>query len=233
MRLSAIIAAGGIGERMGAGGSKQLMVLAGMPVLSRTIAIFQALDVVGEIIVAIDPDDLERCRSEVVEAGGFDKVSSLVAGGDYRSMSVHNALQQIDPRTDIVLVHDGARPLFPGELLEPGLAILEDGTADGVVFGVPVIDTIKEAGIAGVIVRTPDRTSLWAAQTPQIFKRGILEEAYDQPQKVLAEATDDSSLVESVGGRVYMAQGSPENIKLTTPLDLRVAEVIIAGREEV
>lgn len=231
MRLSAIIAAGGTGERMGAGGSKQLMSLAGRPVLSRTINIFQGLDSVIEIVVVIDPDAMGRCRSEVVDAGGFDKVSSIVAGGGTRSQSVRNALERVDSSSDTVLVHDGARPLFPRELLESGLVPLESGTADGVVFGVPVTDTIKEAGPGGLVSRTPDRRNLWAAQTPQIFRRRVLEQAYASLQDDAAVATDDASLVERVGGRVKMVPGSRENIKLTTPLDLTLAEAIIAERE--
>lgn len=232
MRLSAIIAAGGIGERMGAGGSKQLMALAGRPVLWRTIAIFQPLEAVEEIIIAIDPDDLERCRSDVVEAGGFDKVSSIVVGGDSRARSVSNALTQVDPEADTVLVHDGARPLFPGELLDTGLALLRSGDVDGVVYGIPVTDTIKQAGAGDVIAATPDRSSLWAAQTPQIFTRRILEDAYSQAPETVSAATDDSGLVESVGGRVRMVPGTRENIKLTTPFDLLVAEAVIGARGE-
>lgn len=232
MRLSAIIAAGGIGERMGARGSKQLMSLAGRPVLWRAISIFQPLDTVDEIIVAIDPGDLERCRSDVIEAGGFDKVKAIVAGGETRSESVNNALVEVSPAADTVLVHDGARPLFPGELLNDALDLLDGGDVDGVIFGMPVTDTIKQAGDGDIVSATPDRSSLWAAQTPQVFARRIIEQAYAQPPEAIAAATDDSSLVEQLGGRIRMVRGSHENIKLTTPFDLRVAEAIITERRE-
>lgn len=231
MNLGAIIAAGGIGSRMGAGSSKQLMLLAGQPVVARSTAIFQAASEVGEIVIVIDPADVERCRLDVVEKYGLSKVSAIVAGGQTRADSVRNGLAKLSPRIDTVLVHDGARPLFPLELLAAGIRELEAAECDGVVFGIPVNDTIKElAGDSGMVARTPDRSRLRAAQTPQIFSRAILEKAYAQPPEVLAAATDDASLVEQAGGRVCMAAGSPENIKITTPVDLALAEEILRQR---
>ncbi len=231
MKLSVIIAAGGAGERMRAGGSKQLLQLAGKPVLAHTIGIFHPLEIVREIVVAIDSGDIERLRSEVIDAQGFRKVACIVGGGKSRAESVCNALEQVASDTDTVLVHDGARPLFPAELLGDGLSLLEDGSADGIVFGLPVTDTIKETDAAAIVASTLDRSRLWAAQTPQVFKRSILEEAYRLPQNELAAATDDASLVERVGGRVLMLEGSSENIKLTRPSDLLVAAEILARRE--
>lgn len=231
MNLGAIIAAGGIGSRMGAGSSKQLMLLAGQPVVARSTAIFQAAPEVREIIIVIDPADAERCRHDVVEKYGMAKASAVIAGGETRAGSVQNGLAKLSPQIDTVLIHDGARPLFPLELLAAGVGELEAAECDGVVFGIPVIDTIKElASDGGMVARTPDRTRLWAAQTPQIFSRAILEKAYAQPPDVLAAATDDASLVELAGGRVRMAMGSPENIKITTPVDLALAEEILRWR---
>ena len=233
MFLSVIIAAGGTGTRMRLGRSKQLADLAGRPVLARTLAVFDAHEAVRQIVVAIDADDIELCRAEIVEKFCFAKITAVVPGADSRAGSVRNALAALDPAADTVAVHDGARPLFPGELLTAGLEMLAgeaiDGGSeaiDGVVFGVPVIDTVKETDAGGFIIGTPDRSRLWAAQTPQIFSRRLLEKAYAQPA-ALARATDDAQLVELAGGRVKMVMGSHENIKLTTPTDMLVAAEII------
>jgi len=229
MKLGVIIAAGGIGGRMGLGSSKQLMLLAGEPVLARSAAIFEVA-AVEEIVIVIDSADVERCRN-VVEKFGFRKVSGVFAGGENRSQSVWNGMQKLGPNTDTVLIHDGARPLFPPELLAAGLRDFGMGDCDGVVFGLPVTDTIKEAGINNRLVAgTLDRSRLWAAQTPQIFRRAVLEKAYRVPPLTLAAASDDASLVERAGGLVKMTMGSPENIKITTPADLVVAEEILRRR---
>ena len=233
MVIGVIIAAGGIGSRMQSGGSKQLLSLMGKPVLAHTVSLFQELDEAKEIIIAVDPGDVTRCREEVVESFGFSKVTAVVPGGDNRAESVGNALTALSLSVDVVLVHDGARPLLPAELLRRGIRDFVDGSCDGVVFGLPVTDTIKEVGInSRLVTRTPDRTRLWAAQTPQIFKRDILEKAHRAAPEALAQATDDASLVERIGGWIRMAPGSRENIKLTDPFDLLLAETILMHREE-
>ena len=232
MHLAAIIAAGGIGSRMGTGSSKQLMALAGRPVLAHSVEIFEGAGEVEEIVIVIDAADVERCRAEIVEAYGYAKVRSVTGGGAHRSASVSNGLSELGRGIDTVLVHDGARPLFPIELLEDGLMDLSSCDCDGIVFGLPVTDTVKEVEAGGRAVEsTLDRSRLWAAQTPQIFKREILEEAYRVPDDILARATDDASLVERAGGRVMMTEGSPENIKITRPEDIIVAEEILRRRE--
>lgn len=230
MHLAVIIAAGGSGTRMRLGRSKQLADLAGRPVLAHTLAIFEGHEAVGEIVVAIDAADVERCQSQVVEKFSFAKVTTVVAGGGTRAGSVRNALAAVGAAADTVAVHDGARPLFPGELLAAGLELLAGESLDGVVFGVPVIDTIKQTDAAGSVTATPERGRLWAAQTPQIFRRRILEQAYAQPAAALAPATDDAQLVELAGGRVKMMMGSYENIKLTTPADMAVAVALLERR---
>jgi len=231
MNLGVIIAAGGVGSRMGAGTSKQLMLLMGQPVVARSTAIFETASEVNEIVIVIDPADVENCREQVVEKYGLAKVSAVVAGGETRAGSVLNGLARLGRHIDTVLVHDGARPLFPPSLLASGMSEFESDGCDGVVFGVPVTDTIKElATDGGYVVRTPDRSLLWAAQTPQIFSRTTLEKAYEQPSDVIAASTDDASLVEIAGGRVIMVMGSLENVKITTPVDLALAEEIIRRR---
>lgn len=232
MHISVIIAAGGVGSRMGMGSSKQLMLLLDQPVVARTAAIFEAATAVEEIIIVIDPADVERCRSEVVERFALGKVQAVVPGGDNRATSVLNGMRELGSAIDTVLIHDGARPLLPPEILVSGILELEAGDCDGVVFGLPATDTLKEVAAGNSFVaRTPDRSLLWMAQTPQIFSRDVLEKAYQASPEVLAISTDDSSLVELAGGRVKMVPGSAENIKITTPFDLAVAEEILRRRE--
>jgi len=232
MGLAIIIAAGGVGSRMGQNSSKQLMELADVPVLARTIGIFDPLDAVEEIVIAIDQKDILHCRMEVVDKYGFSKVKAVVPGGANRALSVKAALGMLGDGIDLVGVHDGARPLFPASLLEAGLRELDDAGLDGVVFALPVTDTVKEAEAgSGLITGTPDRSRLWAAQTPQIFRREALEKGYAAKAAELEKATDDSYLVERAGGRVKVIAGSRENIKLTEPLDVLFAEEILQRRE--
>ena len=148
-----------------------------------------------------------------------------VPGGAQRSLSVRAALAAAEG--DPVLVHDAARPLLTAELVERVLAAL-DG-ADAAIAAAPVTDTVKEAR-DGTVVRTLDRSGLWAVQTPQAFRRAALERALGQPDDVLAAATDDASLVEGLGGSVRIVEAPRENLKVTTPLDLRVAELLLHQR---
>lgn len=233
MTLGVIIAAGGVGSRMKAGSSKQLLDLAGVPVIARTLAIFNELDVVKEIVVAIDEKDAQQCWQEAILPYRFTKVTAVVPGARSRALSVRNALDALGDPVDTVAVHDGARPLFPAELFGQGLAELQSGSdLAGVVFGLPVTDTIKEAEpVSRLVTSTPDRSRLWAAQTPQIFRRQALEKAFDVPDEILEKATDDAFLVERASGKVKMVPGSRENIKLTEPLDMVIAEQIIKRRQ--
>jgi 2-C-methyl-D-erythritol 4-phosphate cytidylyltransferase len=146
-------------------------------------------------------------------------------GGEQRSLSVRNALRAAEG--DPVVVHDAARPLLTAALVEEVLAGLVD--ADAAIAAAPVTDTVKEAR-DGEVVRTLDRSGLWAVQTPQAFRRDALERALDQPDDVLAAATDDAALVEALGGTVRVVEAPRENLKVTTALDLRVAELLLQDR---
>lgn len=169
--------------------------------------------VVSEIVVALPP--------------GVDAPAGCIGvpGGARRSLSVRAALAAVAGGP--VVVHDAARPLLTPQLVEDVLAALAD--ADAAVAAAPVTDTIKEAR-GGEVVRTLDRSGLWAIQTPQAFRRAALERALDQPDDVLAAATDDASLVEALGGSVRIVEAPRENLKVTTPLDLRLAELLLAER---
>jgi 2-C-methyl-D-erythritol 4-phosphate cytidylyltransferase len=214
-----VIAAAGSGERLGAGGPKAFVELAGRPLLDWSLDAFREASSIAEIVVAV-PSGQEgpMAEHEVV----------AVAGGEHRSESVANAVELCGE--EIVVVHDAARPLVTPELIDAVVdRLASDQEAAGVIAAAPVTDTIKQASEAGEVRRTLDRDGLWAVQTPQAFRAGALREALSDLES-LAEATDDAMLVERRGGRVLVHPSPPENIKVTTPLDLRVAELLLRER---
>jgi 2-C-methyl-D-erythritol 4-phosphate cytidylyltransferase len=156
-----------------------------------------------------------------------------VPGGATRSASVRAALQAAGPADgEAVLVHDAARPLAEPELFVRALAALEEHGCDGAIAAAPVTDTIKEARDGVAVERTLDRSGLWAVQTPQAFRAGALRAALHVPDEILAAATDDAWLVERAGGRVVVVPSTPANLKVTTPVDLRLAELLLAERAD-
>lgn len=215
-RAVALVVAAGRGERLGSSGPKAFVVLAGRPMLQWSLDALRAVLEVEEIVVAL-PADTHAPEGTIG-----------VVGGRERSHSVRNALAAASPNAGAVIVHDAARPLALPEQFAACLAALVD--ADAAVAAAPVTDTTKEADADGRVLRTLDRRALWAVQTPQAFRRAALEAALDQPDEVLARATDDASLVEAAGGRVRVVASPRENLKVTTPLDLRVAELLLAQR---
>jgi 2-C-methyl-D-erythritol 4-phosphate cytidylyltransferase len=223
MALALIVAAGS-GERLGADRPKALVELAGRSLLQWSVDLMLGADGIERIVVALP-------RGVPAPAGTVG-----VEGGVVRSESVARALAAAGPGDSegFVLVHDAARPLASVELVRAALATLagEDGL-DAAIAAVPVTDTVKRVGVGigldeGVVIETLDRSALWAVQTPQVFRRAALERALDVPADVLARATDDAWLVERVGGRVAVVPSDSENLKVTTPLDLALAELLIA-----
>jgi 2-C-methyl-D-erythritol 4-phosphate cytidylyltransferase len=214
-----VIAAAGSGERLGAGGPKAFVEIAGRPMLEWSLEAFRSAGTVGEIVVAAPPDAQDR----VAGLG-----AAAVPGGEHRSQSVANALASCEG--EIVVVHDAARPLVTPGLID---AVVEELAAEedaaGVIAAAPVSDTIKQAGEDGQVERTLDRSGLWAVQTPQAFRAEPLREALADPG-ALADATDDAMLVERRGGRVLIHSSSPDNLKVTAPFDLRVAELLLRER---
>jgi 2-C-methyl-D-erythritol 4-phosphate cytidylyltransferase len=211
--------AAGSGERLGAGGPKAFVEVAGRPMLEWSVEAFRAAAAISEIVVATPPGEQERVTGEGVAA---------VAGGEHRSQSVANALELCGE--EIVVVHDAARPLVSPGLIDAVVQELAaEEAAAGVIAAAPVSDTIKQAGEAGEVERTLERSGLWAVQTPQAFRADALREALADAD-ALAEATDDAMLVERQGGRVLIHAASPENLKVTTAFDLRVAELLLGER---
>jgi 2-C-methyl-D-erythritol 4-phosphate cytidylyltransferase len=212
----ALVVAAGRGERLGTAVPKAFAILAGRPMVQWSIAALEEVAAIDEIVVALPP--------------GVDAPEGTigVAGGTQRSHSVQAALAAARA-DDVVLVHDAARPLLTPALIEDCLAAIADGGCDAAIAAAPVTDTVKECE-GSTVLRTLDRSRLWAVQTPQAFRREALERALDQDDEIVGAATDDAALVEALGGTVRLVPAPRENLKVTTPLDLRVAELLLRER---
>ncbi len=217
----ALILAAGRGERLGAGRPKALAELAGRPLLQWSVDVLSSVPAIERIVVALPPD-VALPPGVSAPAGTIG-----VAGGAVRSESVRFALAAAGPG-DPVLVHDAARPLLTRELAERVIAAALEEGVDGAIAAAPVTDTVKRVGEGHAVLETLERSGLWAVQTPQVFRRGALERALDVPEEVLARATDDAWLVERMGGRVLVVEAPRENLKVTTPLDFALAELLAA-----
>ncbi len=214
-----MIAAAGSGERLGAGGPKAFVELAGRPLLDWSLDAFKEAATVTEVVVAAPPGQ---------EGAIADRGVLAVAGGEHRSQSVANAVELCGEQ--IVIVHDAARPLVTPKLINAVIERLaSDEEAAAAIAAAPVTDTIKQASEGGQVERTLDRAGLWAVQTPQAFRSDVLRQALSDPDS-LPDATDDAMLVERRGGRVLIHPTSADNLKVTTALDLRVAELLLRER---
>src|SRR4030065_739365 len=200
MKVAAIIPAAGKGKRMGHTTPKHFMHLEGKPILAYTLEAFEKCPAIDYVLMVVRSGEEEYCLSEVVERYGFKKVLRIVIGGEKRQEPVYRGIKELDKDTDIVVVHDGVRPFVSQNTLSEAIKLAM--FADGVVTAVPVKDPIKYVGGDGIIRATPDRSSLWHAQTPQVFKRRILEEAYIMAYGDRVSVTDESSLVERLGYKV-------------------------------
>ncbi|NLJ78352.1 MAG: 2-C-methyl-D-erythritol 4-phosphate cytidylyltransferase [Tissierellia bacterium] len=229
--VSAIIAAAGMSNRMRSSINKQFISIDNKPILAHTIEKFERCRYVDEIIVVAKEDEMGYCKREIINKHRFKKAFKIVRGGKERQDSVYNGILALNGRTDIVLSHDGARPFVKGEsIVESIRGAIEYGAC---VVGVPVKNTIKVVGDDDTIDRTPKRDLLWAAQTPQCFDKDILMEGYRKAIEDNFIGTDDSVLVERLGVDVRMIMGSYDNIKITTPEDLMIAESILKGEESI
>lgn len=236
MQAAVIVLAAGQGRRMGAGMNKIFLELAGQPVLLHSLRIFQQAAEVSQIVVAAAPGEVERVSALVAE-GGITKAQTVIEGGSTRLRSVAAALPYVSCKAELVAIHDGARPLLSAADFRSVLAAAVSPEVVGAILAAPVTDTIKTVAVpvagkrgerVAEISGSLDRELLWRALTPQVFAVEPLLEAYSRLDK---DFTDDAALLAAAGGKVALVWGSEENIKITTPLDLRLAELILRERE--
>ena len=226
MKSTAIVLAAGQGKRMNSKVQKQFLLIKGKPVLYYSLSCFQNSREIEEIIVVTGKDSINFCKQEIIEAYGFSKVKEVSAGGRERYDSVYAGLCACED-SDYVFIHDGARPFLKEDMIRRGKeAVLASGAC---VIGMPSKDTIKIADENGMVASTPSRSLVWNIQTPQIFSCTAIREAYERArQQNMADITDDAMVMERFGNmKIKLVEGSYENIKITTPEDILVAEKIL------
>jgi 2-C-methyl-D-erythritol 4-phosphate cytidylyltransferase len=229
MRTVAIIPAAGSGNRMGRELSKQYLSLGGTPLLVHALNVFEMCPLVDALIVVVPPPDVDSVRTELLPPWNLKKLAGIIPGGKERQDSVRAGIEALDRETGIVVIHDAVRPFITVGLIENCIrAAAEEGAA---TVGVPVKDTVKEVAADGRVMRTCDRNLLWLTQTPQAFRRDIIENAHRAAVRDGYRGTDDTSLVERLGIAVRMILGDYGNIKITTPEDLAIGEALVAKRQ--
>src|SRR5512139_2926760 len=230
MHTVAIVPAAGSGNRMGRELSKQYLSLGGMPLLVHRLNAFDKCPLVDALLVVVPPPDVEAVRIEMLPRWNLKKLAGVIPGGKERQDSVRAGIEALDRETELVVIHDAVRPFITVELIENCIrAAAEEGAA---TVGVPVKDTVKEVGADGRVMRTCDRNRLWLTQTPQAFRRDIIENAHRAAVRDGYRGTDDTSLVERLGIAVRMIRGEYGNIKITTPEDLVIAEALLAASRQ-
>lgn len=218
-KTAAIILAGGTGERFGKEGGKQLVEIGGKPILTWSVEAFDAVGDIGLIAIVCPAERQGEYLSKAVDPFSFATPIVVAAAGSTRQESAFSGLELVPEEFEYVVMHDGARPLISADLIAHTIATLKGNIdADGAVVAHPAIDTLKVVE-NGVIVGTPDRSVFWNAQTPQVFRAGIYRRAHASALSDGFVGTDDSSLIERLGGRVLVVEGKRDNIKLTVPED--------------
>lgn len=230
-KCTAIVLAAGAGKRMQSTVAKQYMLLKDKPILWYALQAFEDSPIIQKVILVVGEGEITYCRQEIVEKYGFAKVADVIQGGAERYLSVWEGLKCLVPAEgNFVFIHDGARPFVNGEIIQNAYeAVKEFGAC---VVGMPVKDTIKVTDCDGFAVQTPDRKTLWAVQTPQVFEEKLIYEAYAQLIDSLPEwlekglnITDDAMVLEAImKKKVKLVKGTYENIKITTPEDIYIAE---------
>ena len=223
---SAVIVAAGSSERMGT--DKLTADLCGVPVLVRTLRVFDACRLVNEIIVVTRGDRIEE-MADLCKAYGISKVSKVLAGGATRVESALVGVSEVDPKASRIAIHDGARPLVTTELIERTVRAAKEYYA--AVPVIPSTDTLKAVDEKGYVIGTVDRATTWRVQTPQVFKADFIKGALTKAMEKDLPLTDDCSAMEMMGVRTMTVQGDEDNIKLTTPRDMILAEAILKSRE--
>ncbi|MCJ7508182.1 MAG: 2-C-methyl-D-erythritol 4-phosphate cytidylyltransferase [candidate division Zixibacteria bacterium] len=228
MKTVAIIVAAGKGERIKSKLPKQFLNLGKNPILAHTIEKFEKSRLVDEIVVVVPKDYLRFCSKEVIDKFELSKVKKIVGGGKERQDSVFKGLKATSSNTDIVLIHDGVRPLVKTQKINKIIEVC--GKEGPVIFALPVKETIKRVEKNRVIT-TLDRNKIWAVQTPQAFPYQLIMHAYREADRDKFIGTDDSQLVERMGITVKVIKGDGDNIKITTMDDLKIAEYLVSLRD--
>jgi len=228
IKAAAVITAGGLGKRFDTQGGdnlpKQFISLSGKPVIAHSILTLEKSALVTNIIVVVPENWVEHTRREVVEKFNLKKVFNVVSGGNERQESVLRGLKAVPDKPDVVVVHDGVRPFVTLELVEE--VITKAFESGGAIAAIPATDTIKMSTPEQIIESTVPREKIWFAQTPQAFKYDIISEALEKASREKYFGTDEAELVERLGREVKIIFGSRENLKITTPEDIKLAELI-------
>jgi 2-C-methyl-D-erythritol 4-phosphate cytidylyltransferase len=217
------VPAAGLGKRLGPGSNKPFYPLLEKPIVVWTLEALERISEIAEVIPVIKESDMETAI-KIFEKCCFSKVKQIARGGKERQDSVYSGLKLVDKMTDIVLIHDGVRPFVEARIVRE--AIIAINAFDGAIAAVPLKDTIKEVA-DDVVKRTLPRESLWAIQTPQVFRYDFLMRAYEGAMQEGVYSTDDSALVERVGGKVKIIMGAYTNVKITTPEDISFAQFLL------
>ena len=226
-KVSAVVAAAGLSKRFSPSGKKQFAALGGKPLLTHCLSAFESSELVTSVVVAVPEGEIPSSR-ELLGSFGFQKITSVVAGGEKRMVSARNGFLATPPDSDMVLIHDAARPFVDNDMIKR--AVEGCARTGACICAVPVTDTLKRTREPGPLVsETVPREGLWRAQTPQVFRREILEEIYSSVTAADLGATDESALAEAKGIRVGIVMGSELNMKVTTAADLALAELIAGG----
>lgn len=221
--ITAIIPAGGAGLRMNQSQPKQFCELAGIPILVHTIRAFQKVDAIDHIVLVV-PTEYVNQSQQLIGQYGLEKIHAVVTGGILRQNSVKIGLDNVPGDTEFVAVHDGARPLVSPDIITKCIEQAQQSGA--AIAAIPVKDTLKSAGNNNIIKNTIDRSKLWQAQTPQVVRTALLKKAFTAAEKDGFEGTDEASLLEHISCPVSLVEGSEQNIKITRPEDLLIAEAL-------
>jgi 2-C-methyl-D-erythritol 4-phosphate cytidylyltransferase len=228
MKVDAIIVSAGKGQRFMEGRKKQFLSLGEKPILAHTLDRFDACPLIRSICLVVSHEDQDYCLKEIIEKFRHRKISRVIPGGKQRQDSVRNGLEALSADAEIIVIHDGVRPFVTKEMIEE--SIRSAARFGAAIIAMPVKDTIKMAHPDGTVDRTLERKSLWQAQTPQTFQASLIREAYLKAAEDGYTGTDDASLVERLGKKIHILPGSYTNIKITTPEDLMLANLILKMR---
>lgn len=228
MKVVALIPAAGLGKRMNNKISKPFILISGKPLIVYTLEAFEKCSLIHKIYLVVNPEEKDLFARNIISKYNFQKVQRLIEGGDTRQGSVYNGLNSIDKDTDIVVIHDGARPLIKERLILESIEVAQEyGSA---VLAIPSKDTLKKTQNDMRVEETLDRERIWRAQTPQTFQYNLVLSAYQKAIQEGVSATDDAAIVERYGHKVKLIMGSEENIKITTPFDILLAQYLLKGK---